>query len=124
MCVFSLGLAVGVVVAVGMLLVFQVRSIVRNRTGIEDWILEKAKYRRENSNESFIFPYDLGRRRNIEQVLSWTCAPIGNGILWEIDARCDQYTLTVNAFIIRTSYFENYIYKNCAFTERTNRTKG
>lgn len=94
-CVFSLGLAVGVVIAVGMLLIFQLRSIVRNRTGIEDWILEKAKYRREDSGEEFIFPYDLGVKRNIQQVASWSCAPIGDGIVWEINDKCDQYTLTV-----------------------------
>ncbi|XP_037045727.1 palmitoyltransferase ZDHHC6 [Bradysia coprophila] len=93
-CVFSLGLAVGVVIAVGMLLAFQIRSIVRNRTGIEDWILEKAKYRREDSGEEFIFPYDLGYKRNIQQVASWSCAPIGDGIVWQINDKCDQYTLT------------------------------
>lgn len=81
-----------------MLLAFQLRSIVRNRTGIEDWILEKAKYRREDSGEEFIFPYDLGYKRNIQQVASWSCAPIGDGIVWEINEKCDQYTLTVGRF--------------------------
>lgn len=99
MCVFSLGLAVGVVVAVGMLLYFQIRAIVRNRTGIEDWIVEKAKYRREGTDVTFIFPYDLGKKQNVKQVLSWTCAPIGDGILWEINENCDQYTLTVSSFL-------------------------
>lgn len=96
LCVLSLGLAVGVVIAVGMLLIFQLRSIARNRTGIEDWILEKAKYRREHSGEEFIYPYDLGYKRNIKQVISWSCAPIGDGIVWEINDKCDQYTLTVS----------------------------
>lgn len=94
-CVFSLGLAVGVVIAVGMLFVFQLRSIARNRTGIEDWIMEKAKYRREDTGEDFVFPYDLGYKRNVQQVASWSCAPIGDGIVWEINDTCDQYTLTV-----------------------------
>ncbi|XP_037773410.1 palmitoyltransferase ZDHHC6-like [Penaeus monodon] len=44
-CMFVLGLAIGVVLAVGMLLFFQVRAILRNRTGIEDWILEKKATR-------------------------------------------------------------------------------
>lgn len=96
MCVFALGLAVGVVIAVGMLLVFQLRGIAHNRTGIEDWILEKAKYRRFEGDPDFEFPYDLGStRRNMAQVLSRTCAPIGDGIVWETRAGCDQYTLTV-----------------------------
>lgn len=96
MCVFALGLAVGVVVAVGMLLVFQMRGVARNRTGIEDWILEKAKYRRYEHEPEFSFPYDLGTiRRNVSQVLSGTCAPIGDGIVWETREGCDQFTLTV-----------------------------
>lgn len=96
LCVFALGLAVGVVVAVGMLLVFQLRGIARNRTGIEDWILEKAKYRRYENEPDFVFPYDLGTlRRNTSQVLSRTCAPIGDGIVWETREGCDQFTLTV-----------------------------
>lgn len=115
MCVFSLGLAVGVVIAVGMLFVFQVmtsqfvsflhsrnffflfkiRSIIRNRTGIEDWIVEKARYRREQTGELFVYPYDLGRQQNIQQVLSFSCAPIGDGIDWQLADGCDQYTLTV-----------------------------
>ena len=92
---FTLGLAIGVVIAVGMLFVFQARSIYRNRTGIEDWILEKAKYRREESGETFIFPYDVGPLRNIQQVGTFSCVPVGDGIVWEIVDSCDQYTLTV-----------------------------
>ena len=42
---FGLGLALGVVIAVGLLLFFQVRSVMKNQTGIEDWIREKADYR-------------------------------------------------------------------------------
>lgn len=49
----------------------QVKSILRNRSGIEEWILEKAEERR-NSDPSvppFIYPYDLGWRENIKQVI-------------------------------------------------------
>lgn len=92
--VFNIGLAIGVIIAVGMLLFFQVRSILNNRTGIEDWILEKAKHRREGSGETFRYPYDLGRWRNIQQVASWTCSPIGNGVEWAVADDCDQFTLT------------------------------
>lgn len=93
MCIFSLGLAIGVVIAVGMLFYFQARAIIRNRTGIEDWILEKARYRR-NDDEPFIYPYDLGCKRNIQQVANWNCEPIGDGINWAIIDTCDQYTFT------------------------------
>lgn len=46
----------------------------RNRTGIEDWILEKAIHRRlvaqekGGAMEPFIYPYHLGVWRNIQQV--------------------------------------------------------
>lgn len=74
----------------------QLRAIARNRTGIEDWILEKAKYRREGTDDIFLFPYDLGVKNNIAQVANLSCAPIGDGINWKVRDGCDQYTLTVN----------------------------
>lgn len=67
----------------------------RNRTAIEDWILEKAKYRREGTEHEFPFPYDLGIMKNIGQVASWSCAAVGDGINWKVRDGCDQYTLTV-----------------------------
>lgn len=67
----------------------------RNRTGIEDWILEKANYRYEGSDKKFIFPYDLGTWENIKQVAEPSCAPIGDGIHWKVRSGCNQYTLTV-----------------------------
>lgn len=119
LAVFSLGLAIGVVVAVGMLLVFQLRAICRNRTGIEDWILEKARFRRsyiaaaaaaaaakgaaddgattaEEPPAAFRHPYDLGSwRRNAREVLGCTMAPLGDGITWTLADGCDPYALTV-----------------------------
>lgn len=92
--VFNIGLAGGVIIAVGMLLFFQLRAVLRNRTGIEDWILEKAKYRSTATGKPFIYPYDLGRWANWQQVLNWSCAPIGDGIDWPVVDGCDQYTLT------------------------------
>lgn len=92
--VFNIGLSVGVIIAVGMLLYFQIRAVLRNRTGIEDWILEKAKYRSNVTGKQFIYPYDLGYMANWKQVLNWSCAPIGDGIEWPVVDSCDQYTLT------------------------------
>ncbi|KAJ8922061.1 hypothetical protein NQ315_008702 [Exocentrus adspersus] len=94
MCVLALGFAIGVVVAVGMLLYFQLRAIVRNRTAIEDWILEKANFRRRDSGKMFVFPYDLGPRVNCFQVFTLSCHPVGDGIHWPVVNGCDQYTLT------------------------------
>lgn len=93
-CVFCLGLSVGVVLAVGMLLYFQLRSIIRNQTGIEDWIVEKAHHRRDAGDPKFVYPYNLGWKNNLKQVLNWTCDPVGDGITWPVVQSCDQYTLT------------------------------
>merc|ERR1719318_2094204 len=69
---FGLGLALGVVIAVGLLLVFQVKSILRNQTGIEDWIMEKATYRHRNTDTQFVWPYNLGRLANLRLVMQDT----------------------------------------------------
>ena len=73
---------------------FQMRSIVTNKTQIEDWIVDKvgtalstpsligsyahrsplpphavqAKHRRSEDDEPFEYPYDLGRWKNFTQV--------------------------------------------------------
>ena len=73
---------------------FILRSILRNQTGIEDWILEKAHYRHRRSEVKFIYPYNLGRWNNFWQVVSWSCKPKSDGITWEIAEGTDQYTLT------------------------------
>lgn len=78
----------------------QIRAIVRNRTGIEDWILEKANHRLQHSTEKFVFPYDLGVRENIKQVLNMTCEPVGDGVVWNVAEGCDQYTLTVSIYFM------------------------
>lgn len=74
----------------------KVRAIVRNRTGIEDWILEKALFRRKDTNSKFVYPYDLGFYRNVKEVINWNCTPVGDGINWNVADGCDQYTLTVS----------------------------
>ncbi|EEB13059.1 zinc finger protein DHHC domain containing protein, putative [Pediculus humanus corporis] len=101
-CVFSLGLSIGVVLGVGILLFFQVRSVMRNQTGIEDWIVDKAVHRRLVAHakgepiEPFVFPYNLGLVQNVLQVFNRDLTPIGDGIYWSIasNLNCDQYTLT------------------------------
>merc|ERR1712111_21611 len=92
---FALGLAIGVVLAVGALLYFQLRSIWRNQTGIEDWIIEKANYRRKDTEDKFVHPYDLGIWNNLKGVLTWTCIPDSDGIEWALLEGCGKYALTV-----------------------------
>jgi len=91
---FGLGLSLGVVVAVGMLLFFQMKAILKNQTGIEDWIKEKADYRLRRTEEKFVWPYDLGRLENFKQVIGFSCQPRSDGISWPVVEGCDQYTLT------------------------------
>ena len=79
------------------------KSIIRNQTGIESWILKKANFRRENLeiSEKFIYPYDLGLKENLRQVFNWSASgrarfqPIGDGITWNVNEFSDQFTLTV-----------------------------
>ncbi|XP_037069674.1 palmitoyltransferase ZDHHC6-like [Pollicipes pollicipes] len=124
-CLFCVGLSVGVVLAVGMLFVYQTLSITRNRSGVEDWILEKALHRRrlafqrrwtelmerrdqgedvmeeeaELRMEPFHNPYDLGCWRNWSMVMALTGPPAGDGISWPVRAGCDQYTLTLEQLL-------------------------
>lgn len=93
--VFAIGLSIGVVLSVGALLFFQLRSILRNKTGVEEWIVKKAIYRRQPYDENFIFPYDLGWKKNFIQVFNWNLEPMGDGISWPVVKGCHQYTLTI-----------------------------
>lgn len=99
MCMFAVGMAVGVTIAVGILLIIQIKSIVKNQTGIENWICKKAEHRRSYNKdlESFVYPYSLGLKENMRQVFNWSgnFQPIGNGIWWNLNSKCDQFTLTV-----------------------------
>lgn len=70
-------------------------AILKNKTEIEEWILEKARYRRFGTDDKFIYPYSLGWLFNMRQVLTWNCSPIGDGIYWPVIDSCDQFTLTV-----------------------------
>lgn len=83
-------------VQVGFLLVVQLRSITRNQTGIESWIIRKARDRNHRRTKAFIYPYDLGFRENFRQVFNWTETfnVIGDGLAWPVRDGTDDYTLT------------------------------
>lgn len=95
-CIFAIGLAFGVTIAVGGLFVVQLKSILRNETGIESWIVEKADKddSDDESCEDFVFPYNLGWKTNFSQVFHWSRRPQLNGIWWPVKDGCDQFTLT------------------------------
>lgn len=95
-CILAIGLALGVTFALGFLLAVQLRSIRRNQTGIENWILRKARDRSHRRKASFIYPYDLGFKENFRQVFNWneTFNVIGDGLLWPVREGTDEYALT------------------------------
>lgn len=96
LCLFAIGLAIGVIIAVGVLFVVQFKSILRNETGIESWINEKAEARDrdENEPEDWVYPYDLGRWNNLKQVFTWSGHPVSDGFTWDVAKGCDQFTFT------------------------------
>ena len=49
---------------------FQIRAVLRNKTQIEDWICDKAigRRKRDPNLQPFVYPYDLGWKRNFTQV--------------------------------------------------------
>ena len=74
----------------------QLRSIHRNKTGIESWILRKARDRDHRRAQPFVYPYDLGFKENFRQVFNWreTFNVIGDGLVWPVRENCDAYALT------------------------------
>jgi palmitoyltransferase len=68
----------------------------RNQTGIENWILRKARDRNHRRKKAFIYPYDLGFKENLRQVFNWreTFNVIGDGFTWPIVNGTDEYALT------------------------------
>lgn len=71
----------------------QLKSVVRNQTGIEEWIVTKALNRQRDEDDTFVYPYDLGFWNNLKQVFF---EPTNNGITWPVLDGCSQYTLTVS----------------------------
>lgn len=69
----------------------------RNQSGIENWILRKARDRNHRRKKAFIYPYDLGFKENFRQVFNWreSFNVIGDGFTWPIRADADEYALTV-----------------------------
>ncbi|XP_005104338.1 palmitoyltransferase ZDHHC6 isoform X2 [Aplysia californica] len=97
---FGVGLAIGVIIAVGMLFYIQIKSVLKNETGIEGWIIEKALDRiRDDEEGEFVYPYDLGWKENFKQVFRWSGRPKSNGFTWDVVQDCHQYTLTVEQLI-------------------------
>ncbi|CAL1527464.1 unnamed protein product [Lymnaea stagnalis] len=97
---FAVGLAIGVIIAVGMLFYIQIRSVLKNETGIESWIIDKALDRDRTEDEGdFIYPYNLGWKENLKQVFTLKGRPKSNGFHWDVADKCHQFTLTIEQII-------------------------
>lgn len=96
---FAVGLAIGVVLAVGGLLFLQVRSILKNETGVETWIKDKANYRRRDEDEEFVYPYNLGWWANWCMVCYYRRRPDLDGFWWPVREGCHQHTFTVEQML-------------------------
>ncbi|KAH7964733.1 hypothetical protein HPB49_001041 [Dermacentor silvarum] len=94
--VLSLFLAMCTIMAVGSLFLIQLKSIVRNETTIENWIVAKAQRREREDEDHFVNPYNLGVTENLKQVFVY---PLGDGITWPVVSGCNQYTLTVEQIL-------------------------
>ena len=84
------------------------KAVLRNQTGIEDWVLEKAAYRREGTKDVFLHPYNVGLWANLLQVVNWQMQPKGDGIVWDVRENCTQFTFTVRFFF--------YLYSMAGFS--------
>lgn len=95
LALFALGLAIGVIIAVGMLFIIQMKCIIKNETSIDSWIIAKAN-RPRPPGDVFIYPYNLGWKDNLKQVF---CRKEeyddDEGIYWPVKEGCNQYTLTI-----------------------------
>jgi len=93
-CVFSLGVIMGTVLASIKLLYMQMKSILKNQTEIENWIVKKAAFRRNayprKGIKPFVYPYNLGWKTNMREVFFST----GDGISWPVLPECNEYSLT------------------------------
>ncbi|CAJ0564350.1 unnamed protein product, partial [Mesorhabditis spiculigera] len=96
--VSALALAMGVTVALTCLLFFQAKYILYNKTGVEEYIYDKAQARMSDEGYrgiNFVYPYDLHFRRNISEVLSnFKGRAKGSGIWWPIRGDCTQFTFS------------------------------
>nr|CAH8870242.1 unnamed protein product [Trichobilharzia regenti] len=94
---FALGLAIGVTLSVGILAILQLKAVSRNQTGIESWIVAKAKVWRNDLGEEqpFRYPYDLGIFENFQQVFSRSDSSMNDGYYWPVLEGCTQFDLTM-----------------------------
>ena len=88
--ILGAGFAFAVIACVGFLFILQFYSVIRNKTGIEVYICEKADDLTRSEDSTFVYPYDLGVWNNFKCFLIG-----GNGYDWPIRPGASKYALTV-----------------------------
>ena len=81
--------------------------------GIHKFSFLEAKIHHHGSvtGPRFVYPYNLGWKRNIRYVLgSYSGRPEGNGYWWPVLEGCDQYTLTVHCNLLLLPFRVNAIW--------------
>lgn len=102
----GLALSYGVIVAIGILLILQLKNISSNKTAIEHYICKKADYYRKE--KPFVFPYDLGWKRNFMEVFGGNGGfPRGNGVWWPVVFGCTQFSFSEEQLIQKAIKNEN-----------------
>ena len=51
---------------------------------------------REEDEEEFLYPYNLGCWENLKQVFTWSGQPRSDGYTWDVLEGCDQFSFTVS----------------------------
>ncbi|CAB3410081.1 unnamed protein product [Caenorhabditis bovis] len=100
--IMAFAFAAGVAIALSVLLYVQIKYVVKNKNGIEEYIDNKAINLRNNCDEDgeeiepWVYPYDLGWKQNIAEVLGnvQSGRTLGNGTWWPVKSGCDQFTFT------------------------------
>ena len=76
---------------------------------------------RTEEEGDFVYPYNLGWRRNLQQVFTWSGKPKTDGFTWNVIDSCTQYTLTVSVsfFTMILTFFKlsNFQLILCNFPE-------
>lgn len=89
-------LSLAIMIAVGMLAIFQWKGVFKNQTQIEEWIVSKAIKRRKREDcddPPFVFPYDLGSiKANVREVI-WQ-SYYGDGVSFNVAEGCSETSFT------------------------------
>ncbi|CAA92831.2 Palmitoyltransferase [Caenorhabditis elegans] len=116
--VFAIAMAIAVALALTFLFITQLRYVIRNRNGIEDYIHGKSLNMRkvhEGDDEEEIewikslgewtYPYDLGWKRNLREVFIgiFDGRTRGNGTWWPVVNGCTQFTFTIDQLLQKQS---------------------